>query len=98
MYMLFKNCARYNKCNYDIYMLFEILNKMSDKFHDKCMFVKGRPEPSILDDLCLGNVMSQYFRKLRFGTSKMQLEPKCLENIFLSVYESLLRALRTRVV
>ena len=58
-------------------MLFEMLNKMSDKFHDKCVFVRGGPEPSILDDLCLGNVMSKYFSKLRFGTSKIQVEPKC---------------------
>ena len=30
------------------------------------------PEPSILDDLCLGNVIAKYFSKLRFGTSKIQ--------------------------
>ena len=65
-----------------MYMLFEILDKMSDKFHDKCVFVRGGPQPSILDDLCLGNLMSKYFSELRFGTSKIQLEPKCLENIF----------------
>ena len=31
--------------------------------------LKGVPEPSILDDFCLGNVISKYFSKLRFGTS-----------------------------
>jgi len=82
MYMLFKKFARYNKCNYNTYMLFEILDKMSDKFHDKCVFVRGGPQPSILDDLCLGNVMSKCFSELRFGTSKIQFEPKCLEIIF----------------
>jgi len=30
--------------------------------------VKGGPEPSILDDFCLGNVISKYLSKLRFGT------------------------------
>ena len=30
---------------------------------------KGGPEPSILDDICLGNVISKYFSKLRFGIS-----------------------------
>ena len=30
---------------------------------------KGGPEPSILDDFCLGNVISKYFSKQRFGTS-----------------------------
>jgi len=63
-------------------MLFEILNKMFDKIHDKCVFVRGEPEPSILDDLCLGYVISKYFSKLRFGTSKIQVEPECLENVF----------------
>jgi len=58
------------------------------------LLVKGGPEPSILDDLCLGNVISKYFSKLRFGTSKIQPELKCLENILLSFYESLLRARR----
>jgi len=43
--------------------------------------LKGGPEPSILDDLCLGNEISKYFSKLRFGTSKIQPELKCLENI-----------------
>jgi len=47
---------------------------------------KGVPEPSILDDLCLDNVISKYFSKLRFG----QPELKCLENTFFN--ESLLRA------
>ena len=31
--------------------------------------LKGGPEPSILDDFCLGNVISKYFSKLRFGTT-----------------------------
>jgi len=48
--------------------------------------------PRILDDLCLGNLISKYFSKLRFGTSKIQPEMKCLQNIFSSFYESLLRA------
>ena len=30
--------------------------------------VKTGPEPSILDDFCLSNVVSKYFSKLRFGT------------------------------
>jgi len=54
--------------------------------------IQGGSEPSILDDLCLGNVVSKYFSKLRFGTSKIQPELNCLENILLSFYESLLRA------
>ena len=29
----------------------------------------GRPKSSILDDLCLDNVISKYFSKLRFGTT-----------------------------
>jgi len=53
---------------------------------------KGGLEPSILDDLCLGNVISKYFSKLRFGTSSIQPELKCLENILFSFYEYLLRA------
>jgi len=54
--------------------------------------LKGGPEPSILNDLCLGNVISKYFSKLRFGTNQIQPELKCLENILLSFYGSLLRA------
>jgi len=54
--------------------------------------IKGGPVPSILDDLCLSNVLSKYFCKLRVGTSKIQPELKYLENILLSFYESLLRA------
>jgi len=46
--------------------------------------VKGGPQPSILDDLCLGNVISKYISKLRSGTSKIQPELKYLENLFLS--------------
>jgi len=42
--------------------------------------LKGGPEPSILDDLCLHNVISKYFSKLRIGTSKIQPELKCVEN------------------
>jgi len=53
---------------------------------------KGGPEPSILDDLCLSNVISKKFSKLRFGTSQIHPEMKCLENILLSFYDSLLRA------
>jgi len=58
--------------------------------------IKGGPVPSILDDLCLGNVISKYFSKLRVGTSKIQPELKCLENILLSFYESL-SSLRARL-
>jgi len=54
--------------------------------------IKGGPVPSILDDLCLGNVISKYFIKLRVGTSKIQPELKSLENVLLSFYESLLWA------
>jgi len=54
--------------------------------------IKDEPEPSILDDLCLGNVISKYFSKLRFNTSKIQPELKCLQNVLLSFYESLLQA------
>jgi len=53
--------------------------------------LKGGHEPSILDDLCLGHVISKYFSKLRFGPNKIQPELECLENIPLSLYESLLR-------
>ena len=56
--------------------------------------MKGGIVPSIWDDLRLGNVISKYFSKLRFGTSKIQPELKCLENILLNFYESLLRAKR----
>jgi len=54
--------------------------------------IQGGPEPLILDDLCLGTVMWKYFSKLRFGTSKIQPELKCLENTLLSFYEPHLRA------
>ena len=47
---------------------------------------------SILDDFCLSNVISKYFSKLRFGTSQIQPELKCLENIISSFHKSLLRA------
>ena len=62
--------------------------------------IKGESVPSILDVVCLGNVISKYFSKLRVGTSKIQPELKCLENILLSFYESLFsgKASRTRVV
>jgi len=36
-------------------------------------FIKGGPEPSSIEDLCLVNVSVKYFSKLCFGTSKMQL-------------------------
>ena len=51
----------------------------------------GGPEPSILDDFCLGNVISKYFSKLRFGTSWIQPALKCLEKILSSFHGSLLR-------
>ena len=35
--------------------------------------LKGGPEPSNFEDLCLVNVSVKYFRKLCFGTSKIQL-------------------------
>jgi len=36
--------------------------------------VKGGPEPSNFEDLCLMNVSVKYFSKLCFGTSKIQDE------------------------
>ena len=54
--------------------------------------IKCGPVPSILDDLYLGNVISKYFSKLGVGTNIIQPELKCLENILLRFYESLLRA------
>jgi len=35
--------------------------------------LKGGPEPSNFEDLCLVNVSVKWFSKLRFGTSKIQL-------------------------
>ena len=35
--------------------------------------LKGGPEPSNFEDLCLVNVSVKYFNKLCFGTSKIQL-------------------------
>ena len=49
--------------------------------------IKGGPEPSILDDLCLGNVIAKYFSKLRFCTNEIQPDLKCLENILFSFYD-----------
>jgi len=62
------------------------------RFNQTQPYFKGGPEPSILDDLCLGNVILKYFSKLSFGTNQIQPELKCLENILSSFYESLLRA------
>ena len=53
--------------------------------------MKGGPVPSILDDLCLGNVISKYFSELRVGTSKIQPELKYLNNTLVSFYEALCR-------
>ena len=50
------------------------------RFHLLVDSIKGRPEPTILDDFCLANAISKYFSKLRFVTSKIQPELKCLEN------------------
>jgi len=41
--------------------------------HIKLFVVKGGPEPSNFEDLCLVNVSVKYFSKLCFGTSKNQL-------------------------
>ena len=45
------------------------------------MFVKGGPEPSNFEDLCLVNVSVKYFSKLCFGTNKIQPELKYLKTI-----------------
>jgi len=42
--------------------------------------MKGGSEPLMLD-LCLADVISKYFSKLRFCTNKFQPELKYLENI-----------------
>ena len=46
--------------------------------------IKGGPEPSILNDLCLANVIPKYFSRLRFIISKIQPELKCFEKIIVS--------------
>jgi len=50
-------------------------------------FVKGGPEPSNFEDLCLVNVSVQYFSKLCFGNIKIQPELKYLKTI-LEVFTS----------
>jgi len=49
--------------------------------------VKGGPEPSNFEDLCLVNVSVKYLSKLCFGTSKIQPELKYLKTI-LEVFTS----------
>ena len=53
---------------------------------------QGGPEPSILEDLCLADVISKHFSKLRFGTNKFQPELKCLKNILQVFMNPFLRA------
>jgi len=43
--------------------------------------IKGGPEPSNFEDLCLVNVNVKYFSKLCFGTSKIQPELIFLKTI-----------------
>ena len=43
--------------------------------------LKGGPEPSNFEDLCLVNVSVKYFSKLCFGTIKIQPELKYLKTI-----------------
>jgi len=43
--------------------------------------LKGGPEPSNLEDLCLVNVSVKYFSKLFFGTIKIQPELKYLKTV-----------------
>ena len=43
--------------------------------------LKGGPEPSNFEDLCLVNVSVKYFSKLCFGTIKIQPELKYLKPI-----------------
>ena len=42
-------------------------------------FIKGGPEPSNFEDLCLVNDIVKYFSKLCFGTIKIQPELKYLK-------------------
>ena len=44
--------------------------------------LKGGPEPSSFEDLCLVNVSVKYLSKLCFGTIKIQPELKYLKTIF----------------
>jgi len=46
-----------------------ISEQLPSKLTLALLVFKGGPEPSILDDFCLGNVISKYFSKLSFGTS-----------------------------
>jgi len=46
---------------------------MRAKIKDTQPHLKGGPEPSNFEDLCLVNVSVKYFSKLCFGTSKIQL-------------------------
>ena len=50
-------------------------------------YIKGGPEPSNFEDLCLVNVSVKYFSKLCFGTNKIQPELKYLKTI-LEVFTS----------
>ena len=45
------------------------------------LLLKGGPEPSNFEDLCLVNVSVKYFSKLCFGTIKIQPELKYLKTI-----------------
>jgi len=46
-----------------------------------CKLLKGGPEPSNFEDLCLVSVSVKYFSKLCFGTIKIQPELKYLKPI-----------------
>jgi len=54
-------------------------NTVADKIGDS--LIKGGPEPSNFEDLCLVNVSVKYFSKLCFGTMKIQPELKYLKTI-----------------
>jgi len=45
------------------------------------LVLKGGPEPSSFEDLCLVNVSVKYISKLCFGTIKIQPELKYLKTI-----------------
>ena len=48
---------------------------------EKMVQIKGGPEPSNLEDLCLVNVSVKYLSKPCFGTIKIQPELKYLKTI-----------------
>jgi len=54
---------------------------MRAKIKDTQPHLKGGPEPSNFEDLCLVNDSVKYFSKLCFGTIKIQPELKYLKPI-----------------